>query len=238
MQWRNQSLIIEGINVQLVRKRVKYLRLVVTPPDGRVRVSVPAYLPDDLVWMFLQERLEWIRQKQARFAGYISQISPQFVAGERHRLFGRACTLEVIERAATQRVFEQGDTLVMSVRPDSTVDARGKLLDDFYRAELKRLVPVLLDKWQPRIGRTASDWGIKKMKTRWGTCNVNRRRIWLNLELAKRPLAALEYVLVHELVHLLERGHNERFRSLMDSFMPDWREQRKVLNDQWVGSQE
>jgi len=229
MQSKNQNLIIEGINVQLVRKRVKYLRLVISPPEGRVRVSVPAYLPDDLVWMFLQARLDWIREKQARFAGSIGQISPQFITGEQHWLFGKACTLEVIERAGTQRVSGQGDSLVMSVRPGSSAVGRGKLLDDFYRAELKCLLPGLLDKWQARVGRTVTAWGIKKMKTRWGTCNVNKRRIWLNLELAKRPLAALEYVVVHELVHLLERGHNERFRSLLDCFMPDWREQRAAL---------
>ncbi len=228
---RNKILTIDGINVQLVRKRVKHLRLVVAPPDGRVRVSVPTYLPDDLVWMFLQERVDWIRDKQDRFSAYVEPPRLQYVSGEQHYLFGQAYRLYLIERPGRARVQVQDDRLLLFIRPCSTAEQRGRLLDHFYRAEMKKVVPDLLDKWQARIGRTASEWGVKKMKTRWGTCNITRRRIWLNLELAKRPVEALEYVVVHELVHLLERRHNDRFRALMSSFMPEWRSHKQALND-------
>ena len=229
MNSRNQTLTIAGIDVQLVRKRVKHLRLVVAPPDGRVRVSVPTYLPDDLVWMFLQERVDWIRDKQEKFAGYVEQVRPQFVSGEQHTLFGQSYRLYLIERAGRARVHIQDDRMLMYIRPCSTAAQRGRLLDQFYRAEMKKLIPALLDKWQACIGRSAREWGVKKMKTRWGTCNITRHRIWLNLELAKRPMVALEYVIVHELVHLLERNHNARFRELMTTFMPEWRRYKQAL---------
>jgi predicted metal-dependent hydrolase len=227
----NRTLTIEGIDVLLVRKRVKHLRLVVAPPDGRVRVSVPTYLPDDLVWMFLQERVDWIRDKQEKFAGYVEQVLPQFVSGELHYFFGQSYSLYLIERAGRARVQIQDDRLLLFIGPCSTVEQRGRLLDGFYRAEMKKVVPALLDKWQARIGRSAREWGVKKMKTRWGTCNITRHRIWLNLELAKRPMVALEYVIVHELVHLLERNHNARFRELMTTFMPEWRSYKLALAD-------
>ena len=231
MNSRNQTLTIAGIDVLLVRKRVKHLRLVVAPPDGRVRVSVPTYLPDDLVWMFLQERVDWIRDKQEKFAGYVEQVLPQFVSGELHYFFGQSYSLYLIERAGRARVQIQDDRLLLFIGPCSTVEQRGRLLDGFYRAEMKKVVPALLDKWQARIGRSAREWGVKKMKTRWGTCNITRHRIWLNLELAKRPMVALEYVIVHELVHLLERNHNARFKELMTTFMPEWRSYKLALAD-------
>lgn len=234
MNLRNRTLTIDGIDVQLVRKRVKHLRLVVAPPDGRVRVSVPVFVPDDLVWLFLQGKLDWIRDKQVRFADYVGKVIPAYISGEQHYLFGQPFTLQIIETSGRQSVIKQADTLLMYVRSGNDANTRSKLLDNFYRNELKQQIPGLLELWQLRIGRKVMEWGIKKMKTRWGSCNITRQRIWLNLELAKRPLSALEYVLVHELVHLLERNHNRRFYALMDSYIPNWRQQKQLLNERCV----
>lgn len=118
----------------------------------------------------------------------------------------------------------------MFVRPGTTQEKKQEILHAFYRAELKKLIPELLDKWQPILDVTASAWGIKRMKTKWGTCNIEARRIWLNLELAKKPVQCLEYILVHELTHLLERHHNERFTGLLDQHLPQWRTLREELN--------
>ncbi len=120
------------------------------------------------------------------------------------------------------------DYAVMFVRTDTTIERREQMLQDFYRAELKRLMPEMLEKWQPKLGVEARAWGIKRMKTKWGTCNIEARRIWLNLELAKKPVQCLEYILVHELAHLHERHHNDRFISLLDQHLPQW----KLLKDQ------
>lgn len=230
MKFRNQTLSIDGITVHLTRKRVKHLRLVVSPPDGRVRVSVPASVPAEVVWRFLEHKLDWIRCKQARFAASVKTIPPQFSTGEHHYYQGRPHRLQVLEQAGRPQVTREGNELLLQIRPGSDAVSRGRVLDEWYRSELKQQVPSLLETWQPRTGKSVSDWGIKKMKTRWGSCNIHKCRIWLNLELAKYPPQALEYVLVHELVHLLERYHNDRFREFMDRFIPDWRLQKQALN--------
>lgn len=230
MRTARRDLNIEGVNLQLTRKRVKYLRLVVSPPDGRVRVSVPVHLPDQHVRAFLRARLDWIREKQARFAAYEAPAAPEYVTGERHFFLGQPHRLTVIERPGPQQVVREALELTMSVRPGTGIEKRRRLLDDCYRAALRDRVPALLEKWQPVIGQSAAQWGIRKMRTRWGSCNIVRRRIWLSLELAKRPHDAIEYVLVHELVHLLEAGHNTRFRAYMDQYLPDWRLRKQLLN--------
>jgi predicted metal-dependent hydrolase len=120
--------------------------------------------------------------------------------------------------------------LQLWVRANTTVPNKAKVLHAFYRQQLVKEVPKLLEKWLPRMGVQLQDWRIKQMKTKWGSCNIEASRLWLNLELAKKPYACLEYVLVHELVHLLERNHNERFMAFMDHFLPDWRERRELLN--------
>lgn len=224
------NLNIEGVNLQLTRKRVKHLRLVVSPPDGRVRVSVPAHLPEQHVRAFLRARLDWIREKQALYAAYEAPAAPEFVTGERHFYLGQPHRLTVVERPGPQQVVREALELTMSVRPGTGSGKRRRLLDDCYRAALKARVPGLLEKWQPVIGKSAAQWGIRKMRTRWGSCNIVKRRIWLSLELAKRPHDAIEYVLVHELVHLLEAGHNARFRAYMDELLPDWRLRKQFLN--------
>jgi predicted metal-dependent hydrolase len=158
------------------------------------------------------------------------------VSGEVHTLWGQRCRLEVIERAGRHEVkFRGSGQLCMYVRPGTTRANRKKVLTEFYRAEMKARLPGMIAKWENVMGVQVAEWGVKQMKTRWGSCNVKARRVWLNLELAKRPPECLEYILVHEMVHLLERGHNKRFYGYMDKFMPGWREYRERLRkDQWI----
>ena len=222
---------VRGIPVHVVRKRIKHMHIGVYPPDGRVRVSVPLSVDDDSVRLAVISRLRWIRARRAKFAAQERQTPREFVSGESHYFEGRRYRLDVVERAAPPSVIPLDNKwLRLQVRPGADRDAREAVMDKWYRRRLRDKLPALLDKWQPIVGESAAEVRIKKMKTRWGSCNAEARRIWLNLELAKKPPACVEYVLAHELVHLIERTHNDRFRELMDAFMPPWRARRDELN--------
>lgn len=222
---------VSGVDVQVVRKDIKNLHLAVYPPDGRVRVAVPAHVSDENVRLAVVSKLSWIKRQQRDFKNQPRQSERAYISGECHYFFGKRCRLEVIEREAKPeiRLLKSG-RLKMFVRPGTSIESKAKLLNAWYRWELKKMVPELLEKWQPVVGKEVAEWGIKKMKTKWGSCNIEQRRIWLNLELAKKPPECLEYILVHELVHLYERNHNERFQKLLEGFLPDWRTRVKVLN--------
>ena len=225
------TLSVRDLDIDVVRKRIKYIHLSVYPPEGRVRVSVPLHVDDEAVRLAVIGRLAWIRKKQAAFQAQERQSRRELVSGESHYYLGRRYRLEVVELWAAQSVELRGNGMMrLSVRPGSTSGTRERVLQAWYRARLREALPALLETWIPVIGSSPSFWGIKRMKTRWGTCNPATKRIWLNLELAKKPPECLEYVLVHELTHLLESGHGERFKALMDGFLPNWRSVRTVLN--------
>lgn len=222
---------IAGITVEVVRKEIKHLHVGVYPPAGRVRVAAPLRLDDEAVRLAVVSRLGWIRRKQNGFTGQDRQSQREIVSGESHYYLGRRYLLTVKEcdGAAQLRIVGKSS---MELRVPSGFDhaRRDAVLQRWYRRQLKGLLPALLTKWEPRVGRTASEVRIRRMKTRWGSCNAQARRIWLNLELIKKPVACLEYVLVHELVHLHERHHSDRFMELMDSLLPQWRVHRDELN--------
>lgn len=230
------QIVIRGIPVQVVRKPIKNLHLAVYPPDGRVRVAAPLHLTDDNIRLAVISRLSWITKQQAKFQAQPRQSQREMVSGESHYVFGRRYRLEVIERRGSHEIaIANNSTLQLFVNPRTSPQNRALVLREWYRAQLKTCIPDLLNQWQPIIGEEVSDWGIKKMKTKWGSCNINERRIWLNLELAKKPHECLEYVLVHELVHLLERHHNEQFKAYLDRYLPQWRKCREILNREPLG---
>ena len=222
---------IRGISVEVVRKDIKDFYIGVHPPNGRVRVSVPLRLDDDAVRMAVISRLGWIRRQQAAFEGQDRQSQREFVTGESHYFAGRRYRLEVVEQDCPPKVWLSNNTKVaLRVRPGSDRDTREAVMQRWYREYLRSQLPPLLEKWEAKLGVSVNEVRIKKMKTLWGSCNVEAKRIWLNLELAKKPESCLVYILVHEMVHLLERSHNDRFRELMDSFLPQWRIYRDELN--------
>ena len=229
----SESLItIRDIPVQVVRKDIKNLHLAVYPPDGHVRVAVPQSMTDDSVRLAVIQKLAWIKKQQKEFAEQPRQSERLYVSGECHYFLGKRYRFELIERNEKPSIkLLKSGRLKMFVRPNTSVEAKERLLTAWYRQQLKSLIPELLEKWQPIVGKQASDWGVKKMKTKWGSCNVEQQRVWLNLDLAKKPLECLEYILVHELTHLHERHHNERFRDLLESFLPNWRSRKKLLNE-------
>jgi len=217
--------------VEVVRKDIKNLHLGVYPPEGRVRVAVPLRLDDETVRLAVVSRLGWIRKQQRRFEEQERQSAREMVTGETHFFLGRRYRLDVVEHDGPASVRLRGNTIMeLRVRPGSDPEKRRAALHGWYRRRLKERIPGLIEAWEPVIGVDVADWRIRRMRTRWGSCTIEARRIWLNLELAKKPPACLEYILVHEMVHLLERRHNDRFRELMDRFMPRWRLHRDDLN--------
>lgn len=225
------SMEVSGLRVSVVRKAIRNLHLGVYPPDGRVRVAAPLAVSDAAVRVAVIRKLPWIKRQRASFERQARESRREMVSGESHYYRGRRYRLQVVETDAQPRVELRGyHALVLHVRPEWTTEDRERLLQSWYRERLRDLVPRLLDKWQPELDVAAREWGIKRMKTKWGSCNPKTRRIWLNLELIKKPPDCLEYVLVHELTHLLARNHDERFFRLMDRYLPTWRRRRTELN--------
>lgn len=228
MTTRSLQLEVSDELVEVVFKDIKNLHVSVHPPAGRVRVSAPLRLDNETVRSAVASRLAWIRRQQRRLVQQERQSQREMVNGESHFFRGRRYRLKIREgRPAGVQMVRSG-YLELTAKPGADRATRERVLTEWYRQHLKSVVPGLVKKWADRVGIAPRSVGIRRMKTRWGTCNADKHRIWLNLELAKKPPSCVEYVLVHEMVHLLERKHTDRFRELMDEFMPHWR----VLRDE------
>lgn len=222
---------VSGILVEIHRKVIKNLHVGVYPPHGRVRVAAPLHLDDEAVRLAIVSRISWIRRQRESFARQSRQSAREMVTGESHYFEGKRYRLNVLERPGNSNVRVANNSILeLQVPPCMDRNARQQVLERWYRRQLKARIPELLTHWESVVGVQVADCRVKRMKTRWGSCNIEARRVWLNLELAKKPPNCLEYILVHEMVHLLERHHTDRFRRLMDQFLPDWRVRRDELN--------
>lgn len=222
---------VAGIPVDVVWKDIKNLHVGVYPPDGRVRVAAPLRLDSEAVRLAIVSRLGWIRRRQEGFERQDRQLKRNLVSGESHYFRGRRYLLDVEEANAAPHVSVINNrTLRVVVRPGDNSDRREVVVREWYRSQLREQVSALVPKWEVRIGVRIAEWRIRRMKTRWGTCNPDTRRILLNLELAKKSESCTEFILVHEMVHLLERYHNEVFMRHMDRLFPQWRLARDNLN--------
>jgi predicted metal-dependent hydrolase len=222
---------VGNISIDVVRKDIKNLHLGVYPPNGRVRIASPLKIDDEAVRLFAISKMAWIKKHQLKFEAQQRQSERQFVSGESHYYNGNRYLLNIIYHNAAPKVEIRNKTYIdLYVRVGSTLEQREKVLTEWYRRQLKDQIPPLIDKWQKIIGVEVKDWGIKKMKTKWGTCTIADRRIWLNLELAKKPEHCLEYIIIHEMIHLIERKHSDRFVAYMDKFIPQWHFYKDELN--------
>lgn len=219
---------LDDIEIEALRKDVKHVRISVHPPDGRVLVSVPRRVRDAELRELLRVRLPWIRSKRAEMLAREPQERHEYVPGEQHLFGGERFVLRVTE-SSTPGVRLGAGIMELHVPPGSSHEQRAAVLERWYRARLAERAAALCAEWEPRLGVRAAEVRMRRMKTRWGSCNPRARRVWLNLELIKRHDACLEYVLVHELVHLLEASHGPRFKALMDGFLPGWRVHREAL---------
>ncbi len=231
MSTNTHRIFVAGISVEVVRKDIKNLHLAVYPPKGRVRVAVPLHVDDEQVRVMVASRLSWIRHHQKGFDNQDRQSAREMVSGETHYFQGRRYRLDVVQGASRTgiRISKPG-TIELLAHNGHGIDKRSETLQEWYRGALRERIGPLIEKWEPIVGAEVEGWGIRRMKTRWGTCNQKARRILVNLELAKKPLECLEYIVVHELAHILEPRHSERFASIMKRVLPKWKLYREILN--------
>lgn len=222
---------ISGIKIEVQKKNIKNLHLVVAPPEGKVRVSAPMYLSDESIAMFVRTKLGWIKKQQEKFKKQPRQTEREYVSGETLYVWGQQYFLRVDYSYKGNSLVLEGNEAILTVRKESTASQREAFVNEWYRALLKEKIETYLPKWEKITGLHCDSWQTKYMTTRWGTCNTNTGKIWLNLQLAKKPIECLEYVILHELTHLKVRNHSKEFVALMDQYMPYWREIKKLLND-------
>lgn len=220
---------IDGIPIEVIRKQIKSMNLRIYPPDGLVKVSAPIKFSEQLIRKHLQERSAWIQTQRERIRERTPPIEQGLQTGSTIAFMGKSYLLVIIEHNGPSQIKINDELMHCYTQPNASEVQNQTVLDRWYRQEMESRLPELLHHWEKVIGVQVKQWGIKKMKTRWGSCNTRAHRIWLNLSLIKKPLVCLEYVLVHELVHLLEASHNQRFYALMTQFMPNWREHQLTL---------
>lgn len=232
MSTANAYLTIRGIDIDVIYKDIKNLHIGVYPPMGRVRVAAPARLDDDAIRLAVIKRLPWIKQQRDQFKSAERQSEREMVTGESHYVWGVRKRLKIVERPGRMHLEVDADRLVLYATPGSDAARRRAVLDHWYREQLRHTLPDLIRTWEQKLGLSVPRWSIRRMKTKWGSCNRETRHIWFNVELAKKHPDCLEYIVVHEMTHYLERGHGERFTKLMDKEMPDWRMRRDQLNEE------
>ena len=226
------NIVINDIEIEVIKKNIKNVHLSVHPPAGRVRLAAPENMDEEAIRLFAISKLSWIKKQRKEFDTQERQSVREFLSGESHYFMGSRYLLNVIESSEKQRVeLRNKKYMDLYVRPEHTKEKRERIVSQWYREELKRLIPEYIKKWEDTIGVTVNEWGVKLMKTKWGTCNEQDKRIWINLELAKKNPRCLEYIIVHEMVHLLERHHNDKFKAYMDEFLPNWKSIRDELNE-------
>lgn len=225
-----KEIYISGIRIEVQKKKIKNIYLSVRPPDGRVVISAPYGISDRIIEEFAKERMEWIIRQKKRMEQIPQERERQYLSGEILPVWGKRYTLILREAEKKNSFALCGDKAVLCMCRGSTSKQRGAYMREQYRAMLKAETARLLPEWEDRTGLHCSSWHTKYMKTRWGTCNTAKKRLWFNVQLAEKPLECLEYVIVHELVHTKVADHGKEFTAAMDQYMPEWREVKKRLN--------
>lgn len=228
-----ETIIISSSNIEIevIRKDIKNMHLAVYPPTGRIRLAAPKKTDNEVVRLFAISKIGWIKKHIKNFNDQPRESPKEYISGESHYFLGKRYLLQIKEHDGPNKILTKGHkTIQLCIKPTTSNQAKANLLKEWHRQELKLILPELISKWEKVIGVKCNDWGVKQMRTKWGACNVDEKRIWLNLELAKKPVICIEYIIAHELVHLLERNHNERFVSHMNKFMPKWQMHREELN--------
>ena len=226
-----EQITIRNIKMDVVRKGIKNIHLAVYPPTGRVRIAVPLWVNEDIIRLFAISKLGWIKRNQRKFEEQ-ERFSPrEYKNRESHYFQGKRYLLNVVEVDEPPKIVLRSKTYIdLYTRPEATIAKRHEIMNEWYRIQLKKQIPELIEKWEKKLKVRIGEWQVKLMKTKWGSCTIEKKRIWLNLELAKKPIYCLEYIIVHEMVHLLERHHNERFVAFIDNYLPKWRSYKAELN--------
>ena len=225
-----QEIQLGDITIEVTQKDIKNVHLSVYPPFGQVKIAAPLRMNLDTIRIYAITKLSWIRKQQSKIKAQKREAPREYLTKESHYYLGKRYLLKVIEHNLPPIVKLKHNTIELYVRFGTDTAKRKDILDEWYRSKLKEIIPSIITKWESVLKVEVNHFGIKKMKTKWGTCNIESQRIWLNLELAKKPIICLEYIIIHEMTHLLERNHNTRFVALMNQFMPNWKEVKEELN--------
>ena len=218
------------INIEVTLKAIKNVHLSVYPPYGKVKVAAPSRMSIENIKIYTISKLGWIKEQQKKFKSQIRESKREYLTKESHYYLGKRYMLKITEINSSPSVILKHKTIELYIRPQTSKLKMHLVLEDWYRSELKLIVQELITKWEKRMGVKSESFGIRKMKTKWGSCNTDTKSVLLNLELAKKPYQCIEYIVVHELVHLLERRHNDRFITLMNRFLPEWKQLKNDLN--------
>ena len=203
-----RQITVRNITIDVIKKDIKNLHLAVYPPTGRVRIATPLEIDDEQIRLFAVSKLGWIKKHRKNFDNQNRETKREYVSGESHYFEGRRFLLNVIYQAGKLKIKIRNKTHIdLFVKEGSSLAQREKIMTEWYRTNLKKRISPLIEKWQKKIGVELREWRIKRMRTKWGTCNIEAKRIWFNLELSKKPNHCLEYIVVHELVHFIERHH-------------------------------
>jgi len=225
-----EQLKLGDITIDVELKDIKNVHLSVYPPLGRVRIAAPLRMNMDTIRIYAISKLGWIRKQQQKFLTQVREAPREYLNKEGHYFLGKRYLLKIIEHNAPPVVKVKHNTIELYVRPNADIQKRQVIMDEWYRQQLKELAPPIIEKWEKVMKVSINELAVKKMKTKWGTCNREAKRIWLNLELAKKPFHCIEYIIVHELLHLLERNHNDKFIAYMNNFLPEWKHFKNELN--------
>lgn len=226
-----ERITISNIDIDLTFKEIKNIHLSVHPPLGDVTVSAPLHVDKDIVKVFLIGKLGWIRKERTKFLNQPREAEKLFITRESHFFLGKRYLLNAVKNSLSTKVILKHNGIELVTPPNSSIEYKQKVLYNWYRRELRKVLGEMITNWEAKMNVKSESFGIRKMKTKWGSCNNTEGNIWFNIELAKKPKECIEYIVVHELVHLLERNHNKRFVLLMDQLLPDWRERKKQLNE-------
>lgn len=232
-----ETIQLGDISIAVTRKDVKYVHLSVHPPAGRVTLVAPTSTRLDVARAYAASRIGWIREQQLKLANQAREAPREFIERESHYLWGRRHLLTIIERDAKPVVTVDHKRIMLSVRPGTDYKGRARVIHEWHKSLLHELIPRLIDKWQVRIGVDVVSYFLQRMKTQWGSCNHESGTIRLNTELVKKPKDLIEYVVVHEMLHLVEPDHSERFIALLEYHYPTWREARSELNALPLGAE-
>lgn len=223
---------VSDIEINVVYKDVKNLHLSILPPDGKVRITAPLNMKADAIRLFAVSKLSWIKKSQVKYLEQARQTEREYVSGESHYFKGQRFLLNIITEANKPKVEVRNKTYIdLYVPQGADLNKRKTVLNNWYRKQLVTQLNILVPKWQEVMNISDVQYQIKDMKTKWGSCKAEENRIWINLNLIKKPISCLEYVIVHEMTHLLERSHNERFVAYMNQFLPNWRQYKQELNE-------
>ena len=225
-----EQLKLGDITIDVELKDIKNVHISVYPPLGRVRIAAPLRMNMDTIRIYAISKLGWIRKQQQKFLTQVREAPREYLNKEGHYFLGKRYLLKIIEHNAPPVVKVKHNTIELYVRPNADIQKRQVIMDEWYRQQLKELAPPIIEKWEKVMKVSINELAVKKMKTKWGTCNREAKRIWLNLELAKKPFHCIEYIIVHELLHLLERNHNDKFIAYMNNFLPEWKHFKNELN--------